>query len=234
MFGRALVEPVDSLRADEEVLAPLDVLASDFVQHGYNVQRTLQVIAATRAFQLDSRAPLDASGEPLPGREITAAHEAAWAVFPLSRLRSEQVVGGLLQAASLSTIDYDSHILIKIARAIGQAEFVKRYGDAGEEELAPTCGTIPQRLLLMNGSLVKERTEDNLLANASTRIALLAPTDERAIETAYLATLTRRPTADEASFFAGWLRETKGKGRSRVLEDLYWDLINATEFSWNH
>jgi hypothetical protein len=233
MFGQALVEPVDNLRTDE-VPEPLDLLARDFVQHGYNVQRMFQVIAATRAFQLDSRAPVDADGEPLPGRELSEAHEEAWAVFPLARLRPEQVVGGMLQAASLSTIDYDSHILIRFARTIGQSEFIKRYGDFGEDELQQQGGTIPQRLLMMNGELIKERTKDNLLANASTRIALLAPTDERAVETAYLATLTRRPTEAEARYFVGRLRGIKGADRSREMEDLYWELLNATEFSWNH
>ena len=36
---------------------------------------------------------------------------------------------------------------------------MKRYGDPGEEEFAGESGTIPQRLLLMNGKLVRERTE---------------------------------------------------------------------------
>ena len=55
-------------------------------------------------------------------------------LFPLTRLRPEQVVGALLQSASLATIDSESHILVRLARAIGQNEFVKRYGDAGDEE----------------------------------------------------------------------------------------------------
>ena len=46
-----------------------------------------------------------------------------------------------------------------IARAIGQREFVERDGDEGEEELLPQGGTIPQRLLLMNGDLVRRKNE---------------------------------------------------------------------------
>jgi hypothetical protein len=30
------------------------------------------------------------------------------------------------------------------------------------------------------------------------------------------------------------LKGTKGKARSKAMEDLYWTLFNTTEFSWNH
>ena len=36
-------------------------------------------------------------------------------------------------------------------------EFVKRYGDSGEDEFEGRGGTIPQRLLMMNGDMVRER-----------------------------------------------------------------------------
>ncbi|MCA9268285.1 MAG: hypothetical protein KDA41_07430, partial [Planctomycetales bacterium] len=69
---------------------------------------------------------------------------------------------------------------------------------------------------------------------ASTRIAALAPTNEKAIETAYLATLTRRPTPAEAAHFAKRLGDAKGPYRNNLMEDIVWTLLNSTEFSWNH
>ena len=80
--------------------------------------------------------------------------------------------------------------------------------------------------------LVREHIQDSPF-NAATRIAWLAPDDPRAVETAYLAVLTRRPTAGEAEHFEGALADT-GTKRSQRLEDLYWALLNSTEFSWNH
>jgi hypothetical protein len=123
---------------------------------------------------------------------------------------------------------------VRIARAIGQNEFVERYGDVGEAELEASGGTIPQRLLMLNGNLVHEKTKDNLIGNASTRIAMLAPDDEAAVETAYLALLTRRPSETEAEHFIQRLANTSGDQRSRVMADLYWALVNGTEYSWNH
>ena len=98
----------------------------------------------------------------------------------LSRLRPDQVAGSVLQSASVSTIDAESHILVRLMRLGQQNEFVQRYGDTGEDEFDGRGGTIPQRLLLMNGKLVRERIGQSPL-NASTRIAWIAPTDPNAL-----------------------------------------------------
>ncbi|HVX14467.1 MAG TPA: DUF1549 domain-containing protein [Pirellulales bacterium] len=228
LFGRPLVEPIDDIPSVGDPPPVLDLLADDFVEHGYDLRRLIRVIAATAVFRLDS-------GSDPSGPEITPAHEAAWAAFPLIRLRPEQVVGGLLQSTSLPTIDYQSHIVVRVIRAGTQNDFIKRYGDLGEEEFSPQGGTIPQRLLMMNGKQLQERIGENVLANAATHIAMLAPSDEKAVETAYLATLTRRPTADEAKHFVAALGDQSDKrSRNQRMEDLYWCLLNSTEFSWNH
>ena len=63
----------------------------------------------------------------------------------------------------------------------------------------------------------------------------LATTDsKKSIEAAYLALLTRRPNEIEAAHFYSILDHTNGKKRMRALQDLYWSLLNSTEFSWNH
>jgi hypothetical protein len=229
LFGRPLVKPIDNLPSGNLPEA-LDILADDFVAHRYDMKRLLSIIAGTRVFRLDSRLATDQDA----AAEL-ARHEAAWAVFPLTRLRPEQVVGALLQSASLATIDSESHIVVRLARAVGQNEFIKRYGDSGAEEFDDLGGgTIPQRLLLMNGQLVEEKTKDSLLANAATRIAAYAPDDAAAVETALLAVLSRRPTAEERKYFERRLAEARGSERSRRVGDLVWTLVNSTEFSWNH
>jgi Protein of unknown function (DUF1549)/Protein of unknown function (DUF1553) len=222
MFGKPLVEPIDDLPSAGEPPTVLRLLAHDFNEHGYDLRRLIQIIAATEVFQLDSAI------EP----EVTDGHRQTWAIFPLTRLRPEQVVGGILQAASLETNDRSSHIVARFFRFINEREFVERYGDMGEDEFASRGGTIPQRLLMMNGQIVFDRTENGLLT-AAKRISFLAPDDRSAVETSYLATLTRRPTKEEASHFEERLAES-GNARSERIADLFWTLINSTEFSWNH
>jgi len=230
LFGRPLVEPIDSIPLNAPLPPVLELLADDFVASGFDWRRLLQVIASTRAFRLDSRAP-DAPEVDEGERQQRETH---WAQFPLTRLRSEQVIGGLLQSASLATLDYESSILLRAGRAIGQREFIERYGDEGADEFEDRGGTIPQRLLMMNGKIVGEKTSDSLLGNAATQIAVLAPNDATAVETAFLAVFTRRPTPEEAGHFQDRLKGTTGRKRIERLGDLYWTLLNSTEFSWNH
>lgn len=234
LFGRPLVEPIDDVHADADLPPALDVLAEDFVSHGYDLRRLIQIIALTDAFTRASR--IDSADEnSRAGGDVLDALAANWDVFPITRLRPEQVVGGLLQSASLATIDYESHIFVRFARATGQNDFIQRYGDDGDNEFSPQGGTIPQRLLMMNGKQVTEKTSDSIVNNAATQIAVLAASDERAIETAYLAVLTRRPTAEEARHFSQKLADSSDqRSRRQKVEDLVWTLLNSTEFSWNH
>jgi hypothetical protein len=226
MFGRPLVEPIDDITASTEIPPVLPILAEDFASNGFDFRRLIRSIALTEAFALDS-ANGDESGP-------SSTLEAAWASFPITRLRPEQVAGALLQSASNQTIDSGSHILVRLATYGGVNDFVARHGDPGEEEFnLEGSSTIPQRLLMMNGDLVHEKSREEL-GNASGRIASLAPDDRKAVEAAYLVTLTRRPTPEEFAHFEARLAGTKGDDRKQRITDLIWALLNSTEFSWDH
>jgi hypothetical protein len=223
LFGRPLAEPIDDLNAAGELHPALLLLADDFAKGGYDLHRLVRIIAATKVFRLDS-ATDDAP---------TEKQEDAWAVFPMTRLRAEQVAGALFQSASLATLSSQSHWFARLVVYAGTNDFVRRYGDTGEDEFDARGGTIPQRLLLMNGEIVRQRIKPDFF-NASSRIADLAPDDSKAVETVFLAALTRRPTADELSHFKERLAKTSGDTRKECTSDLYWSLLNTTEFSWNH
>ncbi|MBI1904496.1 MAG: DUF1549 domain-containing protein [Planctomycetia bacterium] len=228
LFGKPLIEPVDNIPLDKPRQPALDILAEDFSAHGFDVQRLVQLITATEVFRLDSR-----DREEWSDGQAEAALEH-WAVFPMTRLRPDQVSSSILQAASVQTLDYNTHVLFRVVRLIQQGQFVERYGDVGEDEFGFRAGTIPQRLLMLNGELVKDRTEENIVSNASTQIASLAPDDKLAVEAAFLACFTRRPTVEERDHFTAKLREAQDNDRRRAMEDIYATLLNATEFSWNH
>jgi hypothetical protein len=224
MFSRPLVEPVDSIPLDNSVPPMLDTLASDFVQHDYDLRRLIRLIATSAAFTRDSRAEF----------AIHEAHERAWCVFPLSQLRPEQVVGSLFQASKLTAIDSTSSIATRLAVFDGTQKFLKRFGDRGEDEFASDAVTISQRLVLMNGNLVAERTKADLINNAATRIAAIVADDRQAIELISLSILNRRPTELELQTFCGHLEGKRRQTRQRGMGDIAWAMLNSTEFSWNH
>lgn len=226
LAGRPLHSPVDEIPLHGPFPAGMEELTDFFLAEKHNYQALIRIIAASTAYRRAST-----SGN--PASPVTPAQESAWAAFPVTPLRSEQVAGSVIQAASLQALDGEVHILTKLRRFGETQDFVKRYGDQGENEFAEEAGTIPQRLLLLNGKLVAERTGPNPILNSATRIAHYAPSDTKALEAAFLATLTRHPGESEREHFLPLLSETREKARERAMEDIFWALINSTEFSWN-
>ncbi|GIW97711.1 MAG: cytochrome c [Pirellulaceae bacterium] len=224
LCSRPLVEPVDNIPLHGPVPPILDTLADDFQAHGYDLRRLIRLIVHSQAFQRDSRADF----------EITETHEACWAVFPVTQLRPEQVAGCLSQIARVTAIDHRSSILTRLQSYGELQDFLKRYGDRGEDEFDSDAITIPQRLLLMNGKLTRERTKNDLVGNTATRIARLVGDDGQAVQLAFLTVLNRYPSPREEQVFVAHLGGKHGNGRVRAMSDMFWALINSTEFSWNH
>ena len=224
VFGRPLVVPVDNIPLAGPFPVGLELLTDEFVGSGFDLKHLIRVITRLQVFRLDSRADFD----------VTEAHESAWSVFPLVRLRPEQVAGALNQTASLKTINADVSYLVRLQQQSEIDNFVKRYGDTGEDEFGDRSGTVTQRLLLMNGTLSQSRRANGNGSNASARIDLLTEDDEDAIRTAYLTVLTRSPSQAELLYFLKKFRQQPDSQRGRVIEDLFWTLTNSTEFSWAH
>jgi len=227
LYGRALIEPVDQV-PQNALPAALSTLADDAQAHRFDLRRSLRAIARSDLFQCQSlEAPSESPEDP-------DSPSPDWTHFPLVRLRPEQLALSLMQASSLWTIDAQSHLLLRFAQQIERDKFVKRYGPLGEEEFRDPGGTIPQRLVLMNGPFVQARSNVRDPGTATFRIAKLAPSAAQAVETAFLVALTRRPTPPEREHFQHRLTALKNSHYDARLEDLAWALFNSTEFAWNH
>lgn len=228
MFGKPYHHPVDDLPDPGDLDPPdlLDLLGSDFRRHNCDLRRLIHAIAASRPFRLASVSTTDDETE-------FDSLQAEWAVFPTVRLRPEQVIGSMIQAWSIKTIDQNSHLVVRFMRFIGENQFLKEYGDLGEDELDERSGTIPQALLRMNSKQSNELLKTSPLSSSG-RIAALAGTDGRCLETCYLVCLSRRPTPAEEKHFLDQLKQSKDEQRRRIVEDIFWALFNSPEFSWNH
>lgn len=248
MFGRPIGTAVDDLRLDEPPHPAIAMLADELVASGFDVRHIARTIAGSRVFRLDSEADF----------EITQRHESAWSVFPLVRLRPEQVAASVIQAARVKTVDRDSSLIVQLQKFGGMNDFVTRYGDIGEDEFDQETVTITQRLLMLNGELVQEYGKGDPLLNATTHINLFARSDAQAIDNVYLCVLNRYPSPEEKTVFVDRLESSRkteddapdasgepvtkvglinplARGdRERSIEDLFWVLANSSEFSWNH
>jgi hypothetical protein len=256
MFGRPFISPVDDMpnpqdRPYEDVIAEvakakaeatspaddveiywhdyrdvLDVLAEDFREHNCDLRRLVQIIAKTKAFRLASTHAVD---DEMQLYNI----EENWGVFPMTRLRPEQVIGSMIQSSYIRTVNQNSHLFVRFIRSTRESGFVEQYGDLGDQELSERSGTIPQALLRMNGEMTRESIKsDGLLASG--RIASMCKTNEDVVETLYLVCVSRRPEPEEKQHILELLGNRKGDARATIVEDVYWALFNSPEFSWNH
>lgn len=256
MFGRPFLTPVDDMpnpqdRPYQEIAADvarqraestspaddveiywdeyrdvLDVLAEDFREHNCDLRRLIQVIAQSRAFRMAST---HAESDEMQLYDI----EEHWAVFPMTRLRPEQVIGSMIQSSYIRTVNQNSHLFVRGIRYFRERDFVEQYGDLGDQELAERSGTIPQALLRMNGEMTRESIKSDAFL-ASGRIASMCRTNEDVVETLYLVCVSRRPEPEEKQHLLKLLRDKKGDARKTIVEDVYWALFNSPEFSWNH
>jgi hypothetical protein len=247
MFGKPLHEPVDDLPHPEDgETDALDILGQEFRQRGDRLSVLIRLIAMSEPFQLSSET--DTTGE-----NAWQAQVNAWSIFPLVRLRPEQVIGSLFQAGHVRTIDQNSNVIARLQKFGNENDFLKEYGDLGDDELLQQVGTIPQALLRMNGRFSSELSKAELLTAAGVIIDF-SPDPEAIIENSYLTCVTRRPSPEEAEWFRELLSKARdaedqggneqapsvdsksepGRTRAEVVQDLFWTLFNSPEFSWNH
>ena len=138
----------------------------------------------------------------------------------------------MLQSKFVKTIDRNSHIFVRIQRFFGEVDFIEAYGDAGDEELTEEPSTIQQALLRMNGEITKTISEGQPLSTVN-QIVSLSKDNKQCVENCFLVCLSRRPMPQELAHFVGQLEEPNAR-RLKVVQDLFWSLLNAPEFSWNH
>jgi hypothetical protein len=122
-------------------------------------------------------------------------------------------------------------------------QFTTQIDDDEGSQADQWAGTIPQGLLLMNGPLTQLGTRGGAPAGRGDRMGVLArenslhrildATKESSarVERLWLTVLGRHPEAGEAAEAAAFA--SRGRG-SDGWEDLFWALLNSSEFLSNH
>ncbi len=237
LHGRGVVHPVDDFgdHNPPAIDGLLETLADAFRDHGYDVRELLCWIAATRTYQASS----------LTNRS-NALDSTFFSHMPLRPMSPEQLFASV-QTATGTSDDRP------------RRDFLETFASAETERTGKYAGTIPQALLLMNGSYINgavkatdESFTGRLLARARAKGG--SNPDLFVINNLYMAALTRRPTRRELSNARAlfndridsqtqqWVWSTaKNRGDAekilknyadpaKVTEDLFWALLNANEF----
>jgi hypothetical protein len=222
MMGWGFYPSLADLGTDIEPRYPevLDLLVREWTATGYDMRWLFETIASTHAYQ----------GQLQPRPDSESARPIA--VCP-QRLRPEQIFEALVKA-----LRFDEKDKSIPAPAPSSAPAVSRHNGLRhmiymafkvDPSLPPdqVQGTIPQALLMMNSVLVNTyiaSTGKTFLAEA---LARKMPDDEL-ITALYQRTLARRPRARELAVCRRYLANVRD--RREAFEDIFWSLINSTEF----
>ncbi len=220
LMGQAFYEPVDDMGPKKEALYPslLARLAGSFRGNHYNIKQLFSDLMNTEAYQRQVRL-----NEPTEQLQFAAAYP--------TRLPADALWKSLTRAIG------DFPIPPMLARRLAKLKkpFLGGFANFFQQEFAfdPSLkadeveGSITQALMLMNNPQINFR----LQARGRTTLAKLLrdyPEDDQAIDQLYLRTLARRPTDHEMQKCRAYIDKV-GK-RPEAFEDIFWVLVNSTEF----
>jgi hypothetical protein len=250
-MGTGLVDPVDDFDESNPPSHPelLDLLADEFVRQKYDVRFLIRAICASRTYQLSSaQTDQRQANRRLFARAAVKGLTPAELAATLSQAIGESDDPAPMMAGPAFPGRDSSQL-----RTLVMELFKNENADPVDSET-----TILQALSLMNSPVIDQSTAPG---RGSTLAALLdAPfLDTRSrIEMLYLCTLSRRPTPDESqrliqyverggahaaskpklgNVFQQMITTDKSKTRSDheiALGDIFWALLNSSEFLTNH
>jgi Protein of unknown function (DUF1553)/Protein of unknown function (DUF1549) len=235
LLGTGLVEPVDDMIGNSTTSTHpelLELLSREFVAQGYDLKFLIRAITLTDAYQRTSAGTDKAQGEP-----------SQFARMPLRGITAEQLFDSLVTATGYrGGGDGRDNLLDALSgKQSARAQILTKFANPSERATM-TQTSIVQALTLMNGKVIGDVTS---IQRSETLAALvdapfLSTTDR--IEALYLAALSRQPNTKELArttrFVDDAVREASKTERAtaynHAIADVFWALLNSSEFGLNH
>ena len=239
-MGRAFVEPLDGFGEENLPTNPvlLEWLAKDFAIHGYDLQHLMRTILNSETYQRTSET-----------NESNKDDERYYSHAYVKPLSAEQFFYSMLQATGFERFQ---HVEMRgITKRGGknrddmlrQLERMKRehlkkflflFNNGEMEEIEAFNGTMPQALMMINGSIVNDSANHEELGGFINYVLGKWRNPIERMEYIYLNVLSRPPTDKEKAYFQRYLERSLYSDKDLAYEDLYWVLLNSAEFSLNH
>ena len=234
-LGRGIVDPVDDFRTDNPPSHPelLAALATDFVEHGFDLKHLMRIILQSRTWQL--------SGTPNPSNRTDETNYARAyarlleppvlldAISQVTGIDSELVASGDENATSGVPARMRAINVLPNDTPCPFFDAYIRNDRRGVPEDKPQLSVLRSLHRLVGPTYTKRFVGsrgrlDELLAKKAT--------DREIIEDLYLAAVSRFPTDREQRELQRLIADQPS--RRLGLESLTWALINAREFVYNH
>jgi hypothetical protein len=117
-------------------------------------------------------------------------------------------------------------------KGAARRQFLARFalaGSIGEPETS-----VQQALTLQNGRFVAWATDPEKCPTLVAVTQTPGMTTAQRLEALYLATLSRKPSAQELERLERFVARKDGKKEPECLADVFWMLLNSAEFRLNH
>jgi len=237
MMGRGLVHPLDLHHSDNPPSHPevLDLLASEFVAHQYDIKWMLQQLALSQTYQRSSRYPVASANadSAVASVNIEQFRPQSYLLANEKRMMAEQLLHSTLKATGnferlqQATVDGKPNAeLTELTK-----RFVAAFANEPREPEDQINPSVKGALFSLNDDLVLQllsRQSGNLIDR------LLAMTsDELLADELYLSVFTRRPNSEERIELAAWLTKHNDR-REKAIANWAWSMLTSMEFVVNH
>jgi hypothetical protein len=224
-FGIGLLDPIDEPSDANPPSHPklLDELTKAFAEAEYDLKLLVRGLVASRAYQLTSRQTDSSQDDP-----------RRFARMNLKGLNGSQIYDSFVVATGMRNNPQMNQQYYDPGNG-GMSKFAFRTLFPIPQRPTETQTSILQALTVMNGRLVADQT------SISRGEVLPAVADAPFLDTAgkvealFYATLTRKPTPEEKEKFTSYVDRGGPSGdKNKALADVFWVLLNSTEFLFNH
>jgi len=226
-MGRGIIEPVDDMRISNPPANPelLDALASKLADYHYDFKKLVRDICMSRTYQLSTVA-----------NDSNALDDHNFSKAAIRRIRAEVLLDCISEITG--TKDKFSGLprggrAVEIADGNSSTYFLTTFGRASRASVC-TCEVktdpnLSQALHLLNGDTLETKIEQGGVVKT---LLKEGRTPDEVIENLYLRCLARKPTTDELAKLQPFFKD--GAKPEQVLDDVFWSLLNAKEFVFNH
>ncbi len=226
-LGRGIIEPVDDVRISNPAVNPelLDELARRFTEYNYDFKKLVADICKSRVYQL--------STQPNDSNQLDTKN---YSHAQVRRIRAEVLLDIISQVTETKNKFQGLPLgarAVQIADGNVNTYFLTTFGRARRDTVC-SCEVVmepnlSQALHLLLGDTVNSRIPQGGVIAKQLKDGR---TPAQVIEELYVRCFSRPPTAKELEELS---RDIVGeKNPQDALEDLFWSLLNAKEFVFNH
>ena len=226
-FGRGIVDEVDDVRVSNPPVNPqlLDALGKKFTEYNYDFKKIVKDICNSRTYQLSTQT-----------NETNASDLTNFSHANLRRIRAEVLLDIISQITETKNkfrgLPLGSRA-VQIADGNTTNYFLTTFGRAKRETVC-SCEvkmdpSLSQALHLLNGETVHRKVLQGKLVS---RLLAAKKSHDEILDELYLRCLGRLPSDVERTALKAEIDANEDK--TKVLQDIFWAILNSREFVFNH